>query len=131
MKTAFLKNSIVLTVGFALLAASNLLAATHYVSMESTNPTPPYTNWATAATDVQDAVDAAASNDVVLVTDGAYPGSVTVTNPLALLSVNGPRLTTIDGGGSNQCISLPDGASLTGFTLTNGVQNPWEGGGGV
>ena len=45
---------------------------------------------------------------------------MTVTNPLTLLSVNGPEFTVIDGGGTNRCISLSDGASRTGLTLTNG-----------
>ena len=85
-----MKTALRLTVIILLLAASSLSAATHYVSLESTNPTPPYTNWATAATNIQDAVDAAATNDVVVVTNGVYPGGVTVTSPL-LLSVNGSQ----------------------------------------
>ena len=48
-------NSLRLTVIILLLAVSNLSAATHYVSQESTNPTPPYTNWATAAANIQQA----------------------------------------------------------------------------
>ncbi len=103
-----------------LLAVSSLSAATHYVSLGSTNPTPPYTNWATAATSIQAAVNVAATKDAVLVTDGVYPGGVSVTKPLTLLSVNGPQFTIITGGFSNQCVYLADGASLTGFTLTNG-----------
>jgi parallel beta-helix repeat protein len=120
MKTSLLKNSIALTASLALMAVSNLSAATHYVSLGSTNPKLPYTNWVTAARNIQDAVKVAATNDVVLVTNGVYPGGVTVTNPLTLLSVNGPQVTVIDGGGTNLCIFLRDGASLTGFTLRNG-----------
>ena len=103
-----------------LLAVSSLSAATHYVSLGSTNPTPPYTNWATAAMSIQAAVNVAATNDVVLVTNGVYPGGVSVTKPLTLLSVNGPQFTIINGGGTNRCVYLTNGASLTGFTLTNG-----------
>jgi hypothetical protein len=107
-----------------LVAASKLSAATHSVSLESTNATPPYTNWVTAATNIQDAVNVAVANDVVLVTNGVYPGGVPVTNALVLRSVNGPQFTVIDGGGQisgQTCVSLSDGSSLTGFTLRNGL----------
>ena len=117
-----MKTTLNLTTVTLLLAVSHLSAATYYVSLVSTNPTRPYTNWVTAATSIQDAVDAAATADELLVTNGVYPCTVNVTNPLALVSVNGPQFTSIDGGGTNQrAILLTDGASLTGFTLTNGV----------
>ena len=115
-----MKNPISLTIAALLLAVPSLPAATHYVSLESTNPVPPFTNWATAAMNIQAALKVAATNDVVLVTDGVYPGHVSVSNALALLSVNGPQFTIINGGGTNRCVDLTDGASLTGFTLTNG-----------
>src|SRR5690349_15052877 len=42
------------------------LADVHYVDVNSTNATPPYTNWPTAATNIQDAVDAAVAGDEVV-----------------------------------------------------------------
>ncbi len=95
----------------------------------SANPTMPYTNWVTAATNIQDAVNVARTKDVVVVTNGVYPGGVVVTNPLMLTSANGPQFTLIDGAGAKQCLLLADGASLTGFTLANGHTNGGYGGG--
>ena len=116
-----MKSALRLTVFTLLLAASDLPAATHYVSLGSTNPTPPYTNWGTAATNIQQAVGVAAAGDVVVVTNGVYPGGVSVAKPLTLQSVNGPETTVIDGYGGVRCVFLTDRANLFGFTLARGV----------
>ncbi|MGA2248573.1 MAG: choice-of-anchor Q domain-containing protein [Verrucomicrobiota bacterium] len=103
-----------------------------YADANGTNPVPPYTNWSTAALTIQDAVGTATPGSVVLVNDGVYQtgtqtadgittNRVTVTQALAIQSVHGPAATAIDGGGAFRCIYLADGASLTGFTLTNGA----------
>lgn len=103
-----------------------------YVDAASPNPQPPYTSWATAARNVQDAVDAAEAPakglGLVLVADGVYPGGVTVTSPLTLRSIKGDQFTTIDAGYANRCVYLADGATLSGFTLRNGIADPSGGG---
>jgi parallel beta-helix repeat protein len=120
-----------------LLSVSNLFADTHYVSLESTNPVPPYTSWDTAATNIQHAVDTSIVGDTVLVNDGVYAvgeretfyssgyslgcSRVVVLKAVSLKSVNGPQFTVIDGGGNVRCIILNAGASLSGFILTNGA----------
>jgi hypothetical protein len=127
-----------------LLFAGSAWAATRYVWQGSPSPGPPYTNWVTAATNVQDAVDAAGAGDEILVTNGVYAAGereafdsngnsvgfsrVAVTNAMTLRSVNGPPFTVISGGGTNRCVFLADGTSLSGFTLTKGAGDR---GGGV
>jgi hypothetical protein len=119
----------------------SVCAATRYVDVNSASPTPPYATWATAATNIQDAVDAAVAGDEIVVTNGRYATGgqmdpngdyrcVVVDKPLTLQSVNGPQATVIDGGSAVGCVYLTNGATLFGFTLTNGVAG-WEGGGGV
>ena len=118
-----MKNPIHLILGGLLLAGMNLFAATHYVSSTSLNPQPPYGSWSTAATNIQAAVSAAEAGDSIVVTDGVYYnavyyGSVNVSNAVTLESVNGANSTVINGG--NPSISLANGASLIGFTVTGG-----------
>jgi hypothetical protein len=109
-----------------ILVISNSGPIVHYVDLTCASPVPPYTSWATAATTIQDAVDAAMVGDEIVVTNGIYASfgargaRVAVTSPLSLRSVNGPRFTVIQGGLYLRCVTLASGASLSGFTLTNG-----------
>ena len=54
MKTSFQVCVLVLICGFVSPAAS---ATLRYVNVNSATPTAPYTNWSTAATGIQDAID--------------------------------------------------------------------------
>jgi hypothetical protein len=120
-----------LAAGLFLAAANSALATVHYVSLESTNPSPPYATWATAATNIQDAVDAAVADEEIVVTNGRYAtgggrvygyatNCVAVDKPLTVRSVNGPEATIIDGLGAMRCAYLSNDAVLVGFTLTRG-----------
>jgi len=103
----------------------------HYVSLNGGNVSP-YDSWATAATNIQDAVDAAIAGDTVRVTNGTYnlPTTLIVSNALTLASVNGPDDTTISGGNSFTCLNLANHAVVVdGFTIRDAYTYNGNGGG--
>jgi len=103
------------------LLCSSALAVTHYVDLNSSNPVYPYTSWETAATNIQDAVDAAIDGDIVLVTNGTYSVGlpITITNSINVQSVNGPEVTIVDGRYSARGFYLGNvPCIISGLTIT-------------
>jgi hypothetical protein len=115
----------------------NVSATVFYVDANGTNPTPPYTNWLTAATNIQDAIGYGPFNvhsgDTIWVTNGVYQFGVALSSrvylpfsaSVTLQSINGPDVTFIVGVTNNtasqtRCVYLGGPQTLSGFTLTNG-----------
>ena len=115
-------------------------AADHFVSPSGSNIAP-FTSWDTAATNIQDAIDAASAGEIVWVTNGIYTSGgkvmagdltnrVVLDKALTVQSVNGPFATTIQGAWDPstiigplgiRCAWLTNNAALKGFTLLSGA----------
>jgi hypothetical protein len=115
-------------------------AATWYVAT-SGNDAASGTNWATAKQSIQAAIDAAAANDTVVVSNGVYEtggrvvygamtNRVAITKAVTVRSLNGPAVTiikgardpvTTNGNAAVRCAYVGAIAVLADFTLTNGA----------
>ena len=116
-----------------------------YVVPEGTpgvDPTPPYDSWATAATNIQDAVDASSADGVVKILAGRYPLASQVSVPVALRIASCAATddetpdregTVIDAQGLGRCFyCTADNTAFVGLTLANGaVDSSASKGGGV
>src|SRR5262245_30120005 len=122
-------NAIIFCVAFLAAIVQPCLAIDRYVSPVGGN-VPPFTSWSDAATNIQEAIDAASAGDVVWVTNGAYAtggkvmagdltNRVALDKALTVRSVNGVVATTIqgqwdptstNGPGAIRCAWLTNGA---------------------
>jgi len=131
----------ILAVILACVAQVTSRAATFYVNVSNTAPVAPYSGWPSAATNIQDAIDAASDNDLILVTNGLYAtggrvvygtltNRVVINKVVTVQSVNGPAVTVIQGyqvpSGSTaytndiRCVYMTNNTVLNGFTITGG-----------
>ncbi len=108
---------------FLLAAAVWADAATNYVSVHGAH-TLPFDTWATAATNVEAAIDAALSHGTVVVSNGIYACNVVLLRAVTLRSAAGPQATILDGGQRGAVITCADPAGeivIAGFTIQNGL----------
>jgi len=137
-------NDHVLEVYFTDVAGNDDVFTNYYVSPMGSHA-PPFVSWATAATQIQSAVNLAGGGETVWVTNGTYgtgggtgPDStlssrLVIAKPVTVRSVNGPEHTFILGApdpvtghlGTNAVrgVYLTQealGAALIGFTIANG-----------
>ena len=128
--------------GVSVTVMVHIIGGIHYVNVSNLMPALPYVSWETAATNIQDAVDVAPFGGLVLVSNGVYgaggrsaTGSaltnrLAIHKPITVLSVNGPAFTiiqgakdplTTNGNAAVRCVYMSKGASLSGFSITNGA----------
>ncbi len=103
-------------------------SAVHYVNITSTNPVSPYLSWGTAATGIQEAINASAAGDEVVVSNGTYlvSGFLAVYVPgggaLSVRSVGGASKTIVNVPNapfSGWAVSLNFNCVVEGFTFSN------------
>ena len=109
------------------------MPSVRYVNVSNSTPSSPYLSWSSAATNIQDAINASIARDRIIVTDGVYQtggetvngfaltNRVVINDAITVESVNGPATTVIQGNGAMRCAYLANNAALIGFTLTNGA----------
>jgi hypothetical protein len=107
--------------------------ADYYAARNGQSPLGPYTNWGTAASNIQDAVNAAANNSTVWVGAGRYTvptnavfytttNVVYINKPITLRSSNGvPEDTVIDGEGSYRGVTWYYAAASTSRFVLDGL----------
>jgi hypothetical protein len=108
--------------------------ATRYVSTTGGNQAP-YSTWATAARNIQAAINAASPGELILVNDGTYNISATIDlrDGRILRSVSGRAGARVNSDGLVRCGEIKGKAVLDGFSLRNGLAGfggGGEGGGG-
>ena len=106
--------------------------ATRYVNVSNAAPSAPYTNWSMAATNIQAAINAAASGDEILVGPGVYRTTTAVFIPgskrLTLRSTES-RAAIMDAQNLSLVLSVSGpGSVVEGFTIRNGLNNDYAGG---
>ena len=96
---ALLRLAVILSIAAQFACSGGML----YVDLNGGNPTPPFGDWSTSATNIQDAIDVASAGDLILVSNGVYQtcgrlvsglsttNRVAVTKPVRVQSVNGRR----------------------------------------
>ena len=125
----------VFILGVSVAFLETCLAETRYVSL-SGGHVPPFTSRATAATNIQAAINVSTAGDTVLVAQGVYASGRTIvsgrlanrlaiTNAITVQSEFGSTWTGIQGGGPSgndavRCVYMANNAVLIGFTLFGG-----------
>ncbi len=126
------KRKLILATIALFLTATIFASTTRYVSPSGSN-TFPFTSLATASTSISAAVTVSVNGDVILVNDGTYvfSSTLTINKGITLKSINGSSAAIIDGNNSVKCLLINNpNAVVEGFTVQNGY-NPSGFGGGV
>ena len=124
----------VLVLGIAFMCGSAVWAVGPRYVWTGSASDGPGTSWSTAFHTIQQGIDAASSGDSVLVTNGIYyiTDTITVSSGVTVQGVSGRDETIVDGqypAYTNRCFYLNAGCVVDGFTVRNGYADSDVGGG--
>ena len=92
----------------------------HYVAPGGSHSYP-FKNWNEAATNIQDAVDAATAGHNVIIGNGIYSPFYTVHDDIVIRSENGPEVTIVDAEHQRSCMMMRKNVLVNGLTFKNGL----------
>ena len=110
-----------MVLGLILATLSGYADRTVYVSLTGTNNSP-YINWAEAATNILWAVTVATNGDTVLVSNGVYvlTNTISLTKGITLRNFStNPADTVLDGNLSCRCVSMTNYILLSVFLIAS------------
>ena len=114
------------------LLAGNAYAVTRYVNASNAAPAAPYTNWGSASTNIQTAIDASASGDEILVAPGVYRIAARLQIPSSktlILRSTQSRAAVVDAQRLCEGMIVQGSNSVVeGFTFRNGMSSSYGGG---
>jgi hypothetical protein len=109
------------------------LAATNYY-VATNGPGSAFTNWTTAASSIQDAIDKTINGDTVWVSNGTYylTNQISITKVITVQGWTNNGIVTVDGQSNCRCFyvnAYNATGTVDGFNVINGVTNGANGGG--
>ena len=100
---------------------------TNYVSLTGGNIWP-YSSPDEAATNISEAVEVAADNNIIIVSAGTYfESEINIYKPVKLIGENGAPATKVSANFNNSCLKISANATVENFTFFNG-SNSYGGG---
>lgn len=91
----------------------------------------PFTSWAAAATNIEEALNWALDGCTVMVSNGHYrlASRIDMSKAVTLRSESGPQRCILDGQGVRPVLYIGHSSAVVdGFTITNGYSGTWGGG---
>ena len=113
-----MKTRLIISMALLAIVLNAVGGGTNYVSLTGGH-CPPFTCWATAATNIQAAVDA--EGDTVVISNGTYCLDEILIIPAGhtVVGLNGAEQTIIDGMDAVRCVRMVD-SELRGITVAHG-----------